>query len=80
MASTNPYAEGKERILFVYDTAMAFHIHFCLTIKTEGWGGCLLSTIEYGKAESACCHDINGLTLWFLNLFNLFLVSFKVCI
>ena len=28
-----PYAEGKEHILFVYDTPMAFQIHFCLTIK-----------------------------------------------
>ncbi len=80
MASTNPYAEGKEHILFVYDTPMAFQIHFSLTIKAEGWGGCLLSTIKYGKAESARCHDICGLTLWLLGLFNLFLVSFKVCI
>ena len=32
MASINPYAEGKEHILFVYGTPMAFQIHFCLTI------------------------------------------------
>jgi len=33
MASINPYAEGKEHILFVYDAPMAFQIHFCLTIN-----------------------------------------------
>ena len=33
MASITPYAEGKEHILFVYDTPMAFQIHFCLTIN-----------------------------------------------
>ncbi len=35
MASINPYAEGKDHILFVYDTPMAFQIHFCLTIKVK---------------------------------------------
>ena len=35
MTSINPYAEGKEHILFVYDTPMAFQIHFCLTITTH---------------------------------------------
>ena len=80
MASINPCAEEKNNVLFVYDAPMAFQIHFSLTIKAEGWGGCLLSTIKYGKAESARCHDIDGLTLWLLSLFNLFLVSFKVCI
>ena len=80
MASINPYAEEKEHVLVVYDAPMAFQIHFSLTIKAEGWGGCLLSTIKYGKAESARCHDVGGLTLWLLSLFSLFLVSFKVCI
>ena len=35
MASINPYAEGKKHILFVYDTPMAFQIHFCLTIISK---------------------------------------------
>ena len=33
MASTSPYAEGKEAFLCAYDALMAFQIHFCLTIK-----------------------------------------------
>ena len=80
MASIKPCAEEKNNVFFVYDAPMAFQIHFSLTIKAEGWGGGLLSMIEFGKAESACCHDIGGLTLWLLSLFSPFLVSFKVCI
>ncbi len=33
IASTNLYAEDKERFLFAYDAPMTFQIHFCLTIN-----------------------------------------------
>ena len=35
MASITPYTEEKEHVLFVYDAAMAFQIHFCFTITAQ---------------------------------------------
>jgi len=52
MASTNPYAEGKEHLLFVYDTPMAFQIHFCLTIIGMKPYLILTNSSEKDKKES----------------------------
>ena len=35
MVSITPYAEEKEQVLFIYDAAMAFQIHFCFTITAQ---------------------------------------------
>ena len=46
MASTNPYAEEKEHVLFVYDAPMDFQIRFCLTITTSRVGKLMSKQVD----------------------------------
>ena len=58
MASTNPYAEEKTHVLFVYDAPMAFQIHFCLTINMS-----LISLLIIHLARVAFSHIIRTFAL-----------------